>query len=192
MEITDGDGRPAAIACVVIVRADAEEDGVSGELGWVLDGVTPPAGQDAADRFGLIRRYADHLGAGDVDAVMAMMTDGVQGVVRDYSDAAGGPVLADGAVAMRAAYENLMALGTVRAARPVAWSVIDPRYVFVDLHLEVDRGDGSTVATRLVEYLVCPRTDASPPASDGQRPPEPPRQLTMLRTGRQTRWSRCS
>jgi hypothetical protein len=153
MQITGPDGRDADIDCIILVRTDAEEHGVSGELAWVLDGIAPPPAQTATDRLELIRTYARHLGNGDVDQLLAMMADNVQGVVRGHGDTDGRPLLIDGAAQMRDAYANLLQGGTVVEAQPVQWAVLDPRYVFVDLHLRLQHG-GEELDTRLVEYFA--------------------------------------
>lgn len=154
MQITAPGGRDADIDCIILVRTDAEEHGVSGELAWVLEGITPPPGQTAADRLGLIRAYAAHLGSSDIDEILRMMTADVQGVIRSHGDADGDPVLIDGAAAMRRAYEDLLRGGTVLEAQPAQWAVLDPRYVFVDLHLRIQYDNGTELDTRIVEYFV--------------------------------------
>jgi hypothetical protein len=154
MEITASGGEQAAIDCIILVRTDAEEHGVSGEIAWVLDGVSPPPEQTPVDRLGLIRTYAAHLQSGDIDQILGMMTPEVQGVVRGHGDADGEPLMIDGAADMRRAYEDLLAGGTMLEAQPVQWAVLDPRYVFVDLHLRVQRAGGTELDTRLVEYFV--------------------------------------
>ncbi len=97
-------------------------------------------------------RYLDGLRANDVDAVLAVLHDGVASAVRDYVGETGTLVELAGTAAHRSWYEALFDRYEIQSVEPLC-RVIEDWYVFSELRIiAARRGIAGTVAFHTAEF----------------------------------------
>jgi hypothetical protein len=146
--------------------------GITGELVWIRCPVealgrpdepnTTPA-DDLAAREQVYRRFTaflDGMRAGDVDAVMAVLHDGVVSTVRDYVNDTGTITDMKGAAAHRGYYEAFFRRYDVQAVDLLA-QVIESWYVFAELRFTLtERATGRSIAFHTAEFWAPAKTGA--------------------------------
>jgi hypothetical protein len=144
--------------------------GITGELVWIRYPVEALGGPDEPNTIPpdplLARKrvyenfaaYQEGLRANDVDAVMAVLHEGVSSTVRDYVEDTGTLTDHKGAAVHRAYYEAFLARYDVQSVTMIN-QVIDDWYVFAELRIEarVRAGDG-TVAFHTAEFWMPAKT----------------------------------
>lgn len=143
------------------------EAGITGELVWLRTPREQLGAPDDVDAFsdddelharhrihGRYQEYLAGLRAGDVDAVLACLHDGVASAVRDYVGETGTLVELSGKDAHRAWYSRLFSAFAVRQARTIQLVVSD-WYVFAELRITVaPAGGGAPVTFHTAEFHV--------------------------------------
>jgi hypothetical protein len=128
-----------------------------------------PAEKSAADDPLTFRRlllsrhegYCAALQAGDADAVMALLAEGVQGAVRDYVNDTGTLTGLEGSAANRAFYASLFRKYEILGV-DLLHRVAQEWYLFAELRMTVRPRDGSSgvLAFNTAEFFI--------PARDGR------------------------
>jgi hypothetical protein len=149
-----------------------EGPGITGELVWLRvprERLGAPDEIDVIDDDPLLARrqvyeqharYLSGLRAGDIDAVLDVLHDGVGSAIRDYVDDTGTLVELTGKDAHRSWYERLFEKYEVRSIQPL-YKVIEDWYVFAELRITVTpRAGGGTRAFHTAEFHM--------PAKDGR------------------------
>jgi hypothetical protein len=147
-------------------------DGITGELVWlrvprarlgapeepdVIDDDPLLARRQVFDQY---TRYLDGLRVNDLEAVLAVLHDGVASAVRDYVDDTGTLVELTGKDAHRAWYQALFERYEVQSVQPL-YQVTEDWYVFAELRVTVARrGTDRTVVFHTAEFHI--------PAKDGR------------------------
>jgi hypothetical protein len=143
------------------------EAGITGELVWLRTPREQLGAPDDADVFadddelharhrihGRYQEYLAGLRAGDVDAVLACLHDGVASAVRDYVDATGTLIELSGKAAHGDWYSRLFAAYEIHSARTIQLVVSD-WYVFAELRITVaPAGGGAPVTFHTAEFHV--------------------------------------
>jgi hypothetical protein len=110
--------------------------------------------------FDQYARYLDALRGNDLDAVLAVLHDGVASAVRDYVADTGTLVELTGKDAHRSWYAALLDKFEIRSVEPL-YLVTEDWYVFCELRFTVSRrSGGGTLAFHTAEYHI--------PAKDGR------------------------
>ena len=146
--------------------------GITGELVWLrvprallgapdeVDVMSEDALLARRQVFDQYARYLDGLHAGDVDAVVATLHDGVASAVRDYVDDTGTLVELSGRGAHRDWYQALFEKYEIRSVQPLC-QVIEDWYVFSELRITASlRSGAGSVAFHTAEFHI--------PAKDGR------------------------
>ena len=141
------DGRPFEGASVLLGLTDGDA-GISGEIS-----LNAFPGYDLGPSWTMRRgvelhaAYLAALAAGDVEGILALMSDDVQGAVRDFTVDAGHPFRAiRGAEEMRRHYESFFARFAVRGITVVS-ELVRSWWLFDELLFEVDVIDGPAAGT---------------------------------------------
>ena len=149
-----------------------KEKGITGELVWIRVPIESLGAPDepntipddpllARERvYDQYERFLAGMRANDVDAVMAVLHDGVASTVRDYVEDTGTINDLAGAGAHRAYYEAFFERYEVRSAEKLA-QVTEDWYVFAEVRFEVTpRAGGSALAFHTAEFWA--------PSKDGR------------------------
>jgi hypothetical protein len=144
--------------------------GITGELVWISYPVEALGGPDEPNTIPadpLLARqrvydnfvaYQEGLRANDVDAVMAVLHEGVSSTVRDYVEDTGTLTDHKGAAVHRDYYEKLFARYDVQAVDLIN-QVIDDWYVFAELRITARRrADDQTIAFHTAEFWMPAKT----------------------------------
>jgi hypothetical protein len=144
--------------------------GITGELVWIRYPVESMGGPDEPNTIPddpLLARallydnfvaFQDGLRANDVDAVMAVLHDGVSSTVRDYVEDTGTITDHEGAAQHRAYYEAFFAKYEVLSVEMIN-QVIDDWYVFAELRYTVrPRAGSGTLAFHTGEFWMPAKT----------------------------------
>jgi ketosteroid isomerase-like protein len=144
--------------------------GITGELVWARMprdklGRGPKTAESGTEDLALRRyilaahdRYVEALRKADVEAIVDVMNEDVQGVVRDYVNETGTLTVLDGREAHRVYYKALFAMYDVQSVGIVE-RVVQEWYAFSELRFTMRRrSSGDVVAFHTAEFFV--------PASD--------------------------
>jgi hypothetical protein len=144
--------------------------GITGELVWIRYPVEALGGPDEpntipADPMLARQRvydnfvaYQEGLRANDVDAVLAVLHDGVSSTLRDYVEDTGTLTDHKGAAVHRDYYEKLFAKYDVESVDPIN-QVIDDWYVFAELRVTARRrADDRIIAFHTAEFWMPAKT----------------------------------
>lgn len=150
------------------------DPGITGELVWIWPRSMLGAPDEAnaapddpfmarAQVFEQFGRYLDALRANDVDAVVAVLHDGVASALRDYVKDTGTLTELEGKDAHHAYYQAFFDKYGVRSIQPLH-QVTDEWFVFAELRMTVTPRDGGgageALAYHTAEYFV--------PSKDGR------------------------
>jgi hypothetical protein len=152
------DGRPFEGASVLLGLTDGD-GGISGEISLnAFPGYDLGPGWTTRRGVDLHTAYLAALAAGDVDGLLALMLDGVQGAVRDFT-VDDGPcfVAVRGADQMRRHYQAFFDRFTVRGLTVVT-ELVRSWWLFDEILLDVDirRGPAAGVRAVLRSFEVLP------------------------------------
>ena len=149
------------------------DEGITGELVWVWPRsmLGPPDEPSAvpddafiarAEVFDQFARYLDALRANDVDAVVAVLHDGVASALRDYVNDTGTLTELEGKDAHHSYYEAFFDKYEVRSIQPLH-QVTDEWFVFAELRMTVaprQGGRSDSLTYNTAEYFM--------PSKDGR------------------------
>jgi hypothetical protein len=145
-------------------------EGITGELVWMrfpVESLGFPDEPNTIPADPLLARariydnfvaYQDGMRANDVDAVMAVLHDGISSTVRDYVEDTGTITDHEGAAQHRAYYEAFLAKYEVESVEMIN-QVVDDWYVFAELRYTVrPRAGEGTVAFHTAEFWMPAKT----------------------------------
>jgi hypothetical protein len=144
--------------------------GITGELVWIrypVESLGGPDEQNTIPDDPLLARarvydnfvaFQEGLRANDVDAVMAVLHDGIASTVRDYVEDTGTITDHEGAAVHRDYYERFFARYEVESVEMIN-QVVDDWYVFAELRHVVRPRDGSgSLAFHTAEFWMPAKT----------------------------------